>query len=309
VLTPPLGLLLLLKKSLNTMKQLIILILLCCSVSTLLAQTKTITTGLQHPESIISDGKFFYATNIGAVLSPMAKDGDGSIYKLSLDGKLIEQRFNKSPLNAPKGTAIVNGVLYVADVDRVVGIDIRTGEQVKEVDLSSFGTSFLNDITVKDENTLFVGSIDVSKIFVITLSTPAKIEVLDVPEIKSPNGLYYNKATNQLFFVELVRNDLLQGKIGVIGWDKDNHPKMSCLSDLKGNFDGLQMIDPNTLLVSDWYNFKELKCRLIKVDIANKTATPFLDDVDAADILYDKQNKRFIIPGLTKGTISTVIIN
>ena len=291
------------------MKQRIILILLCCSVLTLFAQTKTITTGLQHPESIISDGKFFYATNIGEALSPMTKDGDGSIYKLSLDGKLIEQRFNKSALNAPKGTAIVNGVLYVADIDRVVGVDIRTGEQVKEIDLASFGTSFLNDTAVKDETTLFVGSIDVSKIFVITLSNPPRIEVLDVPEIKSPNGLYYNKPTSQLFFVELVRNDLQQGKIGVIDWDKDNHPKMTYLSNLKGNFDGLQMIDRNTLLVSDWYNFKEQKCRLIKVDIAQKKATPFLDDVDAADILYDKQNKRFIIPGLCKGTISTVVIN
>ena len=291
------------------MKQHIILSLLCCSALTLSAQTKTITTGLQHPESIISDGKFFYATNIGETLSPTTKDGDGSIYKLSLDGKLIEQRFNKCVLNAPKGTAIVNGVLYVADVDRVVGVDSRTGEQVKEIDLSSFGTSFLNDIAVKDETTLFVGSIDVSKIFVITLSNPARIEVLDVPEIKSPNGLYYNKPVNQLFFVELVRNDLLQGKIGVIDWDKDNHPKMTYLSDLKGNFDGLQMIDRNTLLVSDWYNFKEKKCRLVRVDIVQKKATPFLDDVDAADILYDKQNKRLIIPGLCKGTISTLVIN
>lgn len=291
------------------MKQHIILILLCCSVFTLFAQTKTITTGLQHPESIISDGKFFYASNIGGALSPMTKDGDGSIYKLSLDGKLIEQHFNKGILNAPKGTAIVNGVLYVADIDRVVGVDIRTGEQVKEIDLAAFGTSFLNDVTVKDETTLFVGSIDVSKIFVITLSNPASIEVLDVPEIKSPNGLYYNKPTNQLFFVELVRNDLLQGRIGVIDWDKDNHPRMTYLSDQKGNFDGLQMIDQNTLLVSDWYNFKEQKCRLIKVDIAQKKATPFLDDVDAADILYDQQHKRFIIPGLCKGTISTLTIN
>lgn len=291
------------------MKHHFIFILLFGSALTLIAQTKTITTGLQHPESIISDGKFFYASNIGEALSPMTKDGDGSIYKLSLDGKLIEERFNKGVLNSPKGTAIVNGILYVADIDRVVGIDLQTGEQIKEIDLSSFGTSFLNDITVKDETTLFVGSIDVSKIFVVTLTNPARIEVLDVPEIKSPNGLYYNKPTSQLFFVELVRNDLLHGRIGVIDWDKSNHPKLTYLSDLKGNFDGLQMIDENTLLVSDWYNFKELKCRLLKVDIAQKKATPFLDDVDAADILYDKQNKKFIIPGLCKGTISTVEIN
>ncbi len=285
------------------MKQLIILFL-CCTALTLFSQTKIITTGLQHPESIISDGKFLYATNIGEALAPMTKDGDGSIYKLSLDGKLLDQRFNKSTLNAPKGTAIIKGVLYVADIDRVVGIDLQTGEQVREVDLSSFGTQFLNDITVKDESTLFVGSIDVSKIFVITLSDHSKVEVLDVPGIKSPNGLYYNKPTNQLFFVELVRNDLLNGKIGVI--DLAGKPKLTYLSDLKGNYDGLQMIDQNTLLVSDWYNFKELKSKLLKVNIAKKEVIPFLDDVDAADILYDKENKRVILPGLSKGIISTL---
>jgi hypothetical protein len=289
------------------MKQLIILILLCCCTFTVFSQTKIITIGLQHPESIITDGKFFYATNIGGALAPMTKDGDGSIYKLSLDGELIEKQFNKSPLNAPKGTAIIKGVLYVADIDRIVGINIQTGEQVREIDLSSFGTQFLNDITVKDETTLFVGSIDVSKIFEITLSNSAKVKVLDVPEIKSPNGLYYFKPKNQLFFVELVRNDLLQGRIGVIDWE-NNKPKLTYLSDLKGNYDGLQMIDENTLVVSDWYNFKELKCKLMKVDIAQKKTTLFLDEVDAADILYDKQNKKLILPGLVKGTISTLEI-
>lgn len=291
------------------MKQHIIFILLCCSASALFGQTKIITSALQHPESIISDGKFFFATNIGADLKPTDKDGDGAIYKLSLDGKLIAQRFNKSILNAPKGTGIINGILYVADIDRVVGFDLKSGEQVKEIDLSTFKTSFLNDITVKDENTLFVGSIDVSKIFMITLSTPAKIEVLDVPEIKSPNGLYYNKATNQLYFVELVRDELLTGRMGVIGWDKNRKPKMTYLSDVKGNYDGLQMIDGNTLLVSDWYNMKERKCRLVKVDIAKKQVTPLLEDADAADILYEKQHKRLVIPGLVNGTVSTLTIN
>ena len=123
------------------MKHLIILTLFCCGALTPFAQTTTITTGLQHPESIISDGTFLYATNIGESLAPMTKDGDGSVYKLSLDGKLLEQRFNKSPLNAPKGTAIVSGVLYVADIDRVVGIDCKTGEEVKVIDFSSFATS------------------------------------------------------------------------------------------------------------------------------------------------------------------------
>lgn len=282
------------------MKQLIILILVCGDLLTPFAQTKFITTGLQHPESIISDGLFLYATNIGEALEPTAKDGDGAVYKLSLEGKVIEQRFNKSTLNAPKGTAIINGILYVADVDRVVGLDLQTGKQVREIDLSSQGTSFLNDITVKDHSTIFVGAIDVSKIFMIVLSDPAKIETLDLPEIKSPNGLFYNQSTDQLFFAEL------PGKIGVIKWK--NGPKITYLSELTGNFDGLQMIDKNTLMVSDWYSIKELKNRLIKIDIAQKKTTTFLEDTDAADILYEKETKRLLLPGLREGTIGSLIV-
>ena len=66
---------------------------------------------LAHPESVISDGKFLYVTNIGNALDPGAKDGDGFISKLSLDGKVIVHKLNDTKLNAPKGTAIIRGML------------------------------------------------------------------------------------------------------------------------------------------------------------------------------------------------------
>ncbi|HEY8917380.1 MAG TPA: hypothetical protein VIM87_13100, partial [Chitinophaga sp.] len=71
-------------------------------------------TGLAHPESLHADGHFLYATNIGKAMEPTAKDGDGFISKLSLDGKMITPSITTEKLNAPKGTAIIKGVLYVA---------------------------------------------------------------------------------------------------------------------------------------------------------------------------------------------------
>jgi DNA-binding beta-propeller fold protein YncE len=88
------------------------------------------STGLAHPESVNSDGKFLYVTNLGKAAAPTVKDGDGSISKLSLDGKLITQSITGEKLNAPKGTAVIKGVLYVADIDRIVGHAMR-GERRK----------------------------------------------------------------------------------------------------------------------------------------------------------------------------------
>src|SRR6185295_3143929 len=133
-----------------------------------MAQDKT---GLAHPESVISDGKFLYVTNLGKGGNPTAKDGDGSISKLSLDGKMITPSITTEKLNAPKGTAIIKDVLYVVDIDHIVGIQLSTGKKAADIDASANGTAFLNDLTVKDDNTLFASATDVGKVFEVNLNT------------------------------------------------------------------------------------------------------------------------------------------
>lgn len=91
------------------------------------AQAVRIIEGFSHPESITADstGKIF-VSNIGAALEPTAKDGDGFITELSADGAVIERFFTpKGALNAPKGLAAINDVLYVADIDRIVGFNLN----------------------------------------------------------------------------------------------------------------------------------------------------------------------------------------
>ena len=40
------------------------------------AQIKKTITGFNHVESIVADGKYLYAADIGAALNPTAKDSD-----------------------------------------------------------------------------------------------------------------------------------------------------------------------------------------------------------------------------------------
>src|SRR5687768_2744216 len=119
------------------------LISLIAGISMAVSSFAQDSSSLSYPESVTSDGKFLYVTNVGKTFEPTAKDGDGFISKVSLDGKTITRFITDAKLNAPKGIGIVRGVLYVTDIDRIVGIQLHTGTKVVDINLSVTGASFV----------------------------------------------------------------------------------------------------------------------------------------------------------------------
>jgi DNA-binding beta-propeller fold protein YncE len=255
-------------------------------------------TGLAHPESINSDGQFLYVTNIGKALEPTAKDGDGSISKLSLEGKMITPSITDEKLNAPKGTAIIKGVLYVADIDRIVGIQLATGKKVAEVSLASTGTVFANDLTVKDDQTLFVSATDVGKVFEVNLKSNA---VQAIADVKGANGICYDKATNRLYTCSFSFENMQGGEIGVISWQQQK-PVYEKIGDAQGAFDGLALLDDHTLIVSDWGAMDHPAGFVEKIDLTSKKVTKLNWPVIAgpADFYFDTNRKRLVIPALVE---------
>src|SRR5687767_11603078 len=76
------------------------------------AQQNTMFAGIPNPESAVADDQMLYVTDIGRELKPMEKDGDGKIWRLTKDGKFIDNDFFKGNLNSPKGSALFNHLLY-----------------------------------------------------------------------------------------------------------------------------------------------------------------------------------------------------
>jgi len=258
-------------------------------------------TGLAHPESLHADGHFLYATNIGKAMEPTAKDGDGFISKLSLDGKMITPSITTEKLNAPKGTAIIKGVLYVADLDRIVGINLATGKKTAEISLASTHTTFANDLTVKDDHTLFVSLTDVGKIVEVNLKTGKLTETAD---LKGANGICYDRAGKRLYTCNFLFENIQGGEIGVISWQQGK-PLYEKVGDIQGGFDGLEMIDGHTLLVSDWGALDHPAGFLEKIDLRSKTATKLDWPVIAgpADFYLDVKNKRIYVPVLLESKV------
>ena len=88
-------------------------------------------SGFAYPESIAYDpkAKVLYMGQFGPELKPAEKDGKGRISKLSLDGKVLEDRFlpaHGETLHKPKGIWVRGDRLWVTDIDVVWIFDLKS---------------------------------------------------------------------------------------------------------------------------------------------------------------------------------------
>lgn len=258
------------------------------------------STGVASPESVISDGEFLYVTNIGKG-GPTAKDGDGYISKLTLEGKLISKTFFEGKLNAPKGTAMIRGALYVTDIDHIIGFNTANGKRIIDINLSTYGTSFLNDLTPKDHTILFASCTDIGKILEVNIRTGFITVLMDV---KGANGVYYDQETKRLFTCSFSFEDIKGGEIGMIHWNGYT-PVYEKVGDVKGAFDGLALIDDHTLVVSDWGALDKPAGFVEKIDLNTKKATRLDWPVigGPADFYYDPMEKQLVIPAMVENKL------
>lgn len=262
------------------------------------AQIHKTTSGFKHPESVVTDGKYIYVADIGTALNPTSKDGDGQIARLDKKGTIIENSFVKEKLNAPKGLAINKNVLFAADVDRIVAIDLISGTKIYEIDFSK-DSSYLNDIAVWDNTTLFVSATDKNKLFKVNLADKTYAEVATDATIGGINGLFcYNKGS-RIYVNGFGTDNKPNGIIGYINL-KDN--KFTKLTSLEGYFDGIY-VNKDVLYVSNWVAF-EKKGVVMAINIFSGKCSKVkpLDLLDGpADFVI--QNDELILPAMLSGEV------
>ncbi|MFT3687422.1 MAG: hypothetical protein QM783_21285 [Phycisphaerales bacterium] len=262
------------------------------------AQIYKTTPGFKHPESVVSDGKYFYVADIGAELNPSAKDGDGQILRLDKKGALLNDSFIKEKLNAPKGLAISKNTLFVADVDRIVAFDLASGTKLYEIDFSK-DSSYLNDIAVWDNTTLYVSATDKSKLFKVNLTDKTYSEVTTDTSISGINGLFCYSKGSRLYVNGWGSNNKPNGIIGFI--DLKNN-KFTKLTSLEGYFDGIY-VNKDVLYVSNWVAF-EKKGVIMAINIYSGKCAKVkpLDAIEGpADFII--QNDEVMLPAMLGGEV------
>lgn len=250
------------------------------------------TTGFKAPESALpvpAEG-FAYVSNLfGGVTE---KNGKGFISKVALDdGKIVELEWAKG-LNAPKGLALADGLLYAADIDQLVAIDTRTGKIAVRYDAP--GAKFLNDVTADSDGRVYVSDSTTSTIWRLV---DGKFEKwLDSKELNNVNGV------------------LAQGdKLIIAPWGKrreDGSAEPARLLEVSlknktirplgngepiGNLDGIERFDTSSYLVTEF-----MGGGLYSVEASG--AAKLLIDLDqsTADIGYIPATRTVLIPMLRK---------
>ncbi|MER8529556.1 ATP/GTP-binding protein [Mesorhizobium sp. M0814] len=143
------------------------------------------TGGLEQPESALFDaaGQRVIVSNI--VGNPGEADGNGYLSILSMDGKLVTQRWTDG-MDAPKGMAIVGGKLYVADLTHVRVVDLASGKLTSTIDVPN--AVFLNDVTADASGKIYVTDMLADTIYRIDGDRP-ELFVRDAA-LASPNGIF-----------------------------------------------------------------------------------------------------------------------
>jgi hypothetical protein len=119
----------------------------------------TVVDSFRTPESVLYDSVMdvYVVANING--NPSTKDDNGFLSRVGPDGRVLELRWvdgasDSVTLNAPKGMGIKGDTLFVADIDAVRLFDRTSGAPLGERAVR--GASFLNDITVGPDGTVYV---------------------------------------------------------------------------------------------------------------------------------------------------------
>jgi outer membrane protein assembly factor BamB len=283
------------------MKNIIKMSLIVCLIMALNcnAQTTKTITGFNHIESIATDGQFIYAADIGKELNPTAKDGDGQIIKLDKKGKVLDVNFVKEKLDAPKGLAINKEILFINDVDKLLAVDLKTGTKLYEIDFSK-ETSFLNDIVVWDNNTLYVSATDKSKLYKVNLIDKSYSEIKTDVTISGINGLFCYKKASRIYVNGFGSDNKPNGVIGYINL-KDN--TFTRITNLEGYYDGI-FISKDVLYVSNWVAFeKKGLIQGIGIFGSNKVSTINISEPFAGPADFIIVNDTLIVPAMMSGEI------
>ncbi|MBU6479352.1 MAG: hypothetical protein KGS09_02250 [Nitrospirae bacterium] len=170
-------------------------------------------TELQSPYSFVNDPfeKGYFISNVNGEAE--TADNNGFITKLDPHGKLLNLKFIQGgkgnvTLHAPKGMAVVEHVLYVADLDTLRGFDTTTGKPVLALTIRSPTTTqpmlpqaSLSDVTFDGKGHLYCSDQKANTIYRVDLATQTFSVLVTDRALAGPSGLVVHPKSGQIIAV------------------------------------------------------------------------------------------------------------
>jgi SMP-30/Gluconolactonase/LRE-like region len=246
--------------------------------------------GLRFAESVSYDAArdLYVAVNSG--MPQQVVPNDGYISLINPDGtahtlKWIGVNRKGLPLNHPMGSDIVNGLLYVADIDTIRSFDMATGHPRGRITVE--GATRFNDIEVADDSTIYATQTGTDqdssswRLYKITPDGKSSILIGGAP-LKQPNGVAFDSKGN-IVVVNIGSKDILTfSPSGELIQTEQSYDA--------GN-DGLAILSDGTKYVSSVR--QGTICRVRPGEKAELIASGI---PNAASMTYDPKRNRLVIP-------------
>jgi hypothetical protein len=250
---------------------------------------------LKDPESVIyhANSGSLFVSNVNG--QPSDADGNGFISRLNIKGEIVKLDW-LTGLNAPKGMAIKDNLLYVSDINELVVIDIKQQKIIKKY--LAEDAKFLNDVAVDKDGVVYVSGFMTNRLYRLR-GGEFKVWIED-SQLESPNGL-------------LVEGDkLIIGSWGVMtdgfATDVAGHLKIVDLDTGKtsslgnqtpvGNLDGVESDGKGNYYVTDWLNGA-----LLHIQPNGESRTLIALKQGSADHTVVREYRLIIIPMMLDGTL------
>jgi DNA-binding beta-propeller fold protein YncE len=178
-------------------------------------------TELRSPYSFVNDPieKSYFISSVNGEAE--TADNNGFITKLNSNGKLLSLKFIQGgrddvTLHAPKGMALVEHVLYVADLDTLRGFDTTTGKPVMALTIRSSATSrseplqrtSLSDVTFDGKGHLYCSDQKANTIYRINLATQTVSVLITDRSLAGPSGLAVHPKSGQIIAVSWEKGNI-----------------------------------------------------------------------------------------------------
>ena len=278
-------------------KIVVFIIVICWFSANVSGQDQYSQAGFDSPVSVTQFGGYYYLSNSGENFGTDIKDGDGYISRVRSDGSQENVTMKYiTGLNNPRGIYAIQGTLYVCDIDRLVGIDLRTRNVVFELSFANENVKQLTSIASADDRILYLSATDINAIFEVNLSTRRYTKWT---ETTAPTGLLINN--NQMYVSSMGTDSLANGKLGVIDMRTKRYTQ---ITEDEGYFWGLAL-NGRILYYSDWVAFaKRGVVNWINIDTKQTGRVNFTSRIAGpADFIYDARNDIFLIPAVLEGTV------
>jgi hypothetical protein len=267
------------------MKKILLSVFVALLSSTLFAQHsleklwETDSVTLRNPESALYDpiSNSLYVSSMSS----------GAIVRYGSDGKLIQNNW-VAGLTACKGSAIFNGLLYVAETSSVAVIDIQKAVVIKHIPFE--GAQMLNDLAVDSKGIIYVSDTRAAKIYRMEDEKPT----VYLENMPGANGLFV--VNTDLYVLTSTRVDKV-----------NNTRQITKIADgFESGLDGIAMIADNEFIISNYqgilyYITVEGTKQLLLDTRTNHTMSN--------DISYNSKTKTLYVPSFGTNRIIAYKVN